>query len=76
MAFFRYVERPGIIGIVGRVLGDAGVNIAGMQVERDRQGGEALSVLTVDTAIPAAVLTDIATAIDASDAKVVDLDGR
>ncbi len=76
MAFFRYVERPGIIGIVGRVLGDADVNIAGMQVERDRQGGEALSVLTVDTAIPAGVLADIATAIDASDAKVVDLDGR
>jgi D-3-phosphoglycerate dehydrogenase len=76
MAFFRYVERPGIIGIVGRVLGDAGVNIAGMQVERDRQGGEALSVLTVDTAIPAGVLADIATAIDASDAKVVDLDGN
>ncbi len=76
MAFFRYVERPGIIGTVGRVLGDAGVNIAGMQVERDRQGGEALSVLTVDTAIPAGVLADIATAIDASDAKVVDLDGN
>jgi D-3-phosphoglycerate dehydrogenase / 2-oxoglutarate reductase len=76
MAFFRYVERPGIIGIVGRVLGDAGVNIAGMQVERDRQGGEALSVLTVDTAIPAGVLADIATSIDASDAKMVDLDGR
>ena len=46
-----------------------------MQVERDRQGGEALSVLTVDTAIPAGVLADIATAIGASDAKVVDLDG-
>ena len=75
MAFFRYVDRPGVVGTVGRVLGDAGVNIAGMQVERDRQGGQALVVLTVDTAIPAGVLADIAEEIGASEVKVVDLDG-
>ena len=39
MAVFRYEDRPGIVGTVGRVLGEAGVNIAGMQVSRDRRGG-------------------------------------
>jgi hypothetical protein len=32
LAFFRYDDRPGIVGSVGRILGDADVNIANMQV--------------------------------------------
>ena len=40
MAFFRYADRPGVVGAVGRMLGDAGVNIAGMQVGRDAKGGD------------------------------------
>ena len=39
MAFFRYADRPGVVGIVGRLLGDAGINIAGMQVGRDERAG-------------------------------------
>ena len=74
MAFFRYDDRPGVVGTVGRLLGEAGINIAGMQVARDRQGGQALVALTVDTAIPAGVLADIGTEIGASDGRVVDLD--
>ena len=35
LAFFRYEDKPGVVGAVGRLLGDAGVNIAGMQVSRD-----------------------------------------
>ena len=38
LAFFTYEDRPGMVGIVGQILGDAGVNIAGMQVSRDEQG--------------------------------------
>ena len=45
-----------------------------MQVARDRQGGQALVVLTVDTAIPSGVLTAIGTEIGASDVRVVDLE--
>ena len=47
MAFLRYHDRPGVVGVVGRVLGEAGVNIGGMQVSRDA-GGNALIVLTVE----------------------------
>ena len=73
MAFFRYEDRPGVVGIVGRVLGDAGVNIAAMQVSRREAGGEALMVLTVDSAIPSDPLADISTSIGASSARTADL---
>ncbi|TBH21935.1 phosphoglycerate dehydrogenase [Thermus thermamylovorans] len=41
-------DRPGVVGQVGTLLGEAGVNIAGMQLGRDMPGGRALFVLTVD----------------------------
>jgi hypothetical protein len=39
-----------VVGVVGARLGDAGVNIAGAQVSRTAQGGDALMALTVDSA--------------------------
>jgi D-3-phosphoglycerate dehydrogenase len=72
LAFFTYGDRPGVIGTVGRLLGDAQVNIAGMQVARKEQGGQALAPLTVDTPTPADVLTAIADEVGA-DVSVVDL---
>lgn len=73
LAFFRYEDRPGMVGTVGRVLGDAGINIAGMQVCRDHQGGHALVALSVDTAIPTAALEEIRTSIDAVEVRAVNL---
>jgi D-3-phosphoglycerate dehydrogenase / 2-oxoglutarate reductase len=49
MVFLRYEDRPGVIGIVGSMFGDAGVNIANMAVSRTREGGQALMVFSVDT---------------------------
>jgi D-3-phosphoglycerate dehydrogenase len=49
MVFVRYEDRPGVIGIVGSMFGDAGVNIANMAVSRTREGGEALMVFSIDT---------------------------
>jgi D-3-phosphoglycerate dehydrogenase / 2-oxoglutarate reductase len=76
MVFFTYSDRPGVVGIVGKILGDRGINIAGMQVCRDARGGQALIVLTVDSAIPAPVLDEITTSIGAVFGRAVDLDGR
>jgi D-3-phosphoglycerate dehydrogenase len=73
MAFLRYADRPGVVGTIGRILGEAGVNIAGMQVARAAAGGEALVALTVDSTIPAQVLADIAAEIGASSARAVNL---
>ena len=74
MAFFRYVDRPGVIGIVGRILGERNINIASMQVGRDAKGGHALVVLTVDSAIAHEVLEEITTEIGAENGRTVDLD--
>ncbi len=73
LVFFRYADRPGVVGIVGAALGEAQVNIAGAQVSRTSQGGDALMALTVDSAVPAEVLDRIATAIGAQSARTVDL---
>jgi len=74
LAFLRYADRPGVVGIAGKVLGDAGVNIGGMQVSRDEAGGQALIALTVDSAIPAGVLAEIADAVGATSARAVDIE--
>jgi len=74
MAFLTYTDRPGVVGTVGQILGSEGINIAGMQVCRDARGGHALIVLTVDSAIPAIVLDDIASTIGAVVGRTVDLD--
>ena len=76
MVFLTYTDRPGVVGTVGQILGSEGINIAGMQVCRDARGGHALIVLTVDSAIPAVVLDDIASTIGAVVGRTVDLDER
>jgi D-3-phosphoglycerate dehydrogenase len=73
MLFFRYGDRPGVVGTIGGKLGEAGVNIANMQVGRREAGGEALMALSVDTAVAPDVVGDIAAAIGATDARALDL---
>jgi D-3-phosphoglycerate dehydrogenase len=48
MVFFRYDDVPGVIGRVGTLFGEAGVNIANMAVSRTRRGGKALMALSLD----------------------------
>ena len=74
MVFLTYTDRPGIVGVVGQILGGEGINIAGMQVCRDARGGHALIVLTVDSAIPPMVLDDITSTIGAVVGRSVDLE--
>ena len=73
LAFLRYSDRPGMVGTVGQILGEANVNIAGMQVARDAKGGHALVALTVDSVIPVDVLGQIKSAMDAESVCSVDL---
>ena len=60
-----YADRPGIVAIYGREFGEAGINIAGMQISRREVGGQALSVLTVDSPAPEGLLESLRIAIDA-----------
>ncbi|GAB7043410.1 phosphoglycerate dehydrogenase [Catenuloplanes niger JCM 9533] len=73
LLFFTYVDRPGVVGTVGSILGRAGVNIAGMQVARRAAGGEALMTLMVDSAVSVDLLTAAAEAIGAAAASAADL---
>jgi D-3-phosphoglycerate dehydrogenase / 2-oxoglutarate reductase len=52
LVFFRYDDVPGVIGRVGTLFGEAGVNIANMTVSRTRRGGQALMALSIDTPAP------------------------
>ncbi|MBP6996684.1 MAG: phosphoglycerate dehydrogenase [Phycicoccus sp.] len=74
MAFYTYKDRPGVIGALGKLLGDASVNIAGMQVSRKDQTGEALVALTVDSAIPQEIIEAIEKEIGAKTVRVVDIE--
>jgi D-3-phosphoglycerate dehydrogenase len=74
LVFLTYTDRPGIVGVVGQILGGEGINIAGMQVSRDTRGGHALIALTVDSVIPPVVLDDITATIGAVVGRTVDLD--
>ena len=73
LAFFRYADRPGIVGAVGALLGEAQINIASAQVSRVEVGGEALMSLSLDDSVPTDVLQEIAKIIGASYARAVSL---
>jgi D-3-phosphoglycerate dehydrogenase len=53
---FSNRDRPGVVGAVGGVLGDAGINIASWLLGRRKRGGTALGVVTVDEPVPGDVL--------------------
>jgi D-3-phosphoglycerate dehydrogenase len=73
MVFWRYVDRPGVVGLIGGALGAAGVNIAHMQVGREEQGGNAVIAMGVDSAVPEEVVTDISEQIGASQGRRITL---
>ena len=75
LLLIRYEDRPGVIGVYGAGLGQAGVNIAGMQVSRlgDGPGAEAMVVLNLDTAVDRDLAERIGRSIEAHSTHAVDL---
>ena len=73
LVVFSYEDRPGIVAAYGGLLGDAGVNIAGLQIARDEKKGTALSVLSVDAAVPAELIERLGDAIGAVMLRTVDI---
>jgi len=64
MILLRYGDVPGVIGRVGTVLGEAGLNIANMAVSRNRKGGTALMALTIDSPAPAEIVAALSEGVD------------
>ena len=67
-------DRPGMIGLVGTVLGNEGVNIADMTVGRDPQGSTALMIVSIDTHVPAQVVAQLQSSAGILWVRAIDLD--
>ncbi len=73
LAVFSYSDRPGVVGQVGQILGDQGINIGGMQVARSESKDSALVLLNVDVELPAVVAARIAELVGAEAFAVINL---
>ena len=56
----RNLDEPGRIKEVAAALSDAGINIATMQVFRDKRGGHAIMVVETDQIVPQETMDDLA----------------
>ena len=66
-------DRPGIVGYIGTLMGEHGVNIASMSLSRDIKGGHALTVLNLDSVPPDKLLESVRKDPDISHVRVVSL---
>jgi D-3-phosphoglycerate dehydrogenase len=73
MLFIKNYDKPGLIGHVGSVLGEAGINIASMSNGRDKPGGDAITVVSVDVEVLPKVLEKIKRFEHVIDAKLIKL---
>ena len=73
---FTHMDRPGLIGFIGRTLGDEGVNIAQMNVGREQQGGEAIGVVNLDASPTAQALEAVRNHPDILSVSVIKLPGQ
>jgi D-3-phosphoglycerate dehydrogenase len=67
----HHVDRPGVVGQVGTILGKMDINISSMQVGRERARGPALMLLSVDDPVPTEVIQQIRSVADLAYVKVV-----
>ena len=69
----RHHDRPGVVGAVGTLLADGGVNISSLELSRLSAAGEATMLVSVDQAVPPATLERLR-ALDAiTSARIVEL---
>lgn len=66
MLLLNYSDRPGMIGKIGTIMGQHDINIASMNLGRSSKKGEAMVVLSLDSAAPPQVVEEIKTATEAT----------
>jgi D-3-phosphoglycerate dehydrogenase len=59
IVIIRNEDRPGVIGSVGTLLGNRGINVSRMQVGLDEDGGQALAVWNVDSIVGSDALDEL-----------------
>jgi D-3-phosphoglycerate dehydrogenase len=70
----EYPERPGVMGTVGTLLGEAGINIEAAQLSQHTSGNEAFMLLRVDRQVDSSVLDSIGLSIGARTVRAVVFD--
>ena len=73
MLMTRHQDRPGMIGKVGTILGEADVNISAMQVGREAPRGEALMIISVDEPVSADVMARLRAVENVNSLRVIQL---
>jgi len=73
MLLIHNIDRPGVIGMVGQVLGDNSINIVRMQCALEKRGGNALLIIGSDTDFPSSVLDQIKSSPNILSVKVANL---
>jgi len=69
----RNRDVPGVIGRVGTILGERGVNISRFHLGRRERGGEAMAVIEVDAAIDRETLGELRSLDEVLSAKEIEL---
>ncbi len=69
--FSDHLDRPGLVGAVGKITGDANINISYLHLGRLKARGEALMVLALDEALPAKQQKEILALPDVHSVKLV-----
>ncbi len=59
LLFIYNIDKPGVIGNLGTILGKNNINIARMQFGREAPGGKAISVITIDTPVSPKIIEEI-----------------
>jgi D-3-phosphoglycerate dehydrogenase len=70
---FENTDRPGVVGRVGSLMGQHGINIAAMSLSRNDMGGRAVTVLNLDSRPAQTVLDALVAEGDISNVQVVTL---
>jgi D-3-phosphoglycerate dehydrogenase / 2-oxoglutarate reductase len=71
MVLLEYADRPGVMGRVGSLLGEAAVNIEAAQMSQTTDGADAIMLLRVDRAVDPGVLQPIGASIGARTTRLI-----
>lgn len=75
MLLLNYSDRPGMIGKIGTIMGEHEINIASMNLGRREKKGEAMVILSLDSAVPPEVVELVRAATDATFIKALHMPG-
>ena len=66
MLLLSYLDRPGMIGKIGTIMGQHDINIASMNLGRSQMKGEAMVILSLDSPVSVPVVEELKSATEAT----------